>query len=127
MWTGMLSERGGGSWPAEWDIPWGVAPLPRDNRSATLTMVEAFYISSQTPHPDACWQWVSFLSQQIPHRHAPARRSLAESAAYEQQVGDAVASVVRASMEGALILSPRLAEFEDALAILGMAVDTIAN
>ena len=127
LWAGMLSERGGASGPAEWKIPWGVVPLPRDSQSATMTMVDGHFISSHTSHPDACWKWVSFLSQQTPHRHAPARRSVAESAEYEQRVGDTVASTVRASMEGALMLSPRLAEFEDALASLGRAVDAIIN
>jgi ABC-type glycerol-3-phosphate transport system substrate-binding protein len=127
MWTGMLSERGGRLWPAEWDMRWGMVSLPRDERAATLTVVEGYFISSQAPHPDACWQWVAFLSQQVPGRQAPARRSLAESTAYEQRVGGDVAAVARASMDDALLLSPELAEFEQALGVFNRAVEAIID
>lgn len=46
------------------------------------------YISAQTNHRDACWQWLSFLSRsqlQINKNAFPARRSVAESAAFVQQ------------------------------------------
>ena len=129
LWTGMLSERGGRGqlWPAEWNMRWGVAPLPRDEQPATLTMVEGIFISSQTQHADACWQWIAFLSKQNPSRLTPARKSLAESTTYEQRVGGDVAAVARASMENALLLSPRLAEFEQALMVFGQAFDAIIN
>ena len=127
LWTGMLSDRGGRFWPAEWNMRWGIVPLPRDEQPATLTMVEGIFISSQTPHPDACWQWVAFLSKQIPNRQTPARKSLAESTTYEQLVGGDVAAVARASMENTLLLSPKLAEFEQALGIFGQALDAIIN
>ena len=85
---------------------WGMAPLPRDAQSATVASVEGTFISAQTPHPDACWQWVVFLSRQSPDRLIPARRSLVESAAYERRVGDDTAAVVRESVEGELLLFP---------------------
>lgn len=127
MWTGMLSERGGRLWPTEWDMHWGMVPLPTDRHSATLTMVEGYFISSQTLHPDACWEWIAFLSGQIPARQAPARRALAESAEYEQTVSTQVAAVVRSSMENALMLSPKLAEFEEALGLFSQAFESILN
>jgi ABC-type glycerol-3-phosphate transport system substrate-binding protein len=125
VWTGMLSERGGRTWPTEWDMRWGVVPLPRERQSATLTLVEGYFISSQAQNPDACWEWLSFLSKQIPARQAPARRSLAESEEYEQQVGTEIATVVRASMENTLMLSPKLVEFEEALELFSRAFDAI--
>jgi len=130
MWTGGLSERGGGrqvstTWPGEWKMRWGFVPLPRDAQSATLMFVEGYSISSQARYPDACWQWISFLSEQTPYRLMPARKSLAESATYEQQVGSDVAAVARASVESAVLLSPRLIEFGGAWGIFWRALDAI--
>jgi ABC-type glycerol-3-phosphate transport system substrate-binding protein len=127
MWTGMLTERGGQTWPTEWDMRWGVAPLPRDQQPMTLTLVEGYFISAQTQHPDACWKWISFLSKQMPQRQAPVRRSLAESAEYEEQVGEEIAAVVRASMDNALLLSPDLANYEDALDTFTQAFATVMD
>ena len=42
-------------------------------------MVEGYAISSQTEHHDACWEWIAWLSEQVPYRQMPARRSLAAS------------------------------------------------
>lgn len=132
MWSGWLSERGGGegveaTWPAEWKMRWGVVPLPRDAQPATLAFVGGYFISSDTQHPDACWQWISFLSEQMPTDAVPVRKSLAESDAYEQQVGSNVATAARASMEDAVLFSPRLAEFGGAMQIFGMTLDAIIN
>lgn len=138
MWTGGLSERGGGrqvstTWPGEWKMRWGFVPLPHDAQSATLTFVEGYSISSQAQYPDACWQWISFLSEQMPSdaryplRLMPARKSLAESAAYEQRVGSDVAAVARASVESAVLLSPRLVEFGGVWGILWRALDAIIS
>jgi hypothetical protein len=55
----------------------------------------------------------------------PARNSLAESAAYEQRVGSNVAAVARASVESAVLLSPRLVEFGGVWGILWRALDAI--
>jgi ABC-type glycerol-3-phosphate transport system substrate-binding protein len=125
MWSGMLSERGGELWQIEWNMRWGVVPLPRDQQSATLTVVEGYFISSQSEHPEACWQWIAFLSEHTPTRQAPARQSLAESDEYEQQVGSEVAAVVRTSMEDALMLSPELVRFEHALGLFSQAFGTV--
>jgi hypothetical protein len=57
---------------------------------------------------------------------APVRRSLAESGAYEQLVGADVAAVTQASMDNALLLSPELVSFEDALGVLQRAFGEIA-
>lgn len=127
MWTGMLSGRGGQNPSNRWPMRWGMVPLPRDAQATTLTLVEGYFVSSRTQYPDACWKWISFLSKQMPARNAPARRSLAESTEYSRQAGSDVASVVRASMESALMLSPELAEFEEALNVFGQALQTIMS
>jgi ABC-type glycerol-3-phosphate transport system substrate-binding protein len=128
MWMGMLSERGGRTWPVEWFVNWGMAPLPHDEQSAADAWVEGYGISSQTAHPDACWQWILFLSEQMPDRLMPPRRSLAESTAYEQLVGQEVAVTTRASLEGALLVSPwTWAALGQAMNIFERAVDRIIN
>jgi len=138
MWIGWLSERGGGrrasdTWPGEWKMRWGMVPLPHDAQSATLTSIEGYFVSSQARHLNACWQWISFLSEQMPsdaqypRRLMPARKSLAESAAYEQQVGSDVAAVAQASVESAMVPSPRLVEFGGVWEIFWRALDEIVN
>jgi len=104
-----------------------MVPLPRDAQSATLTSIEGYFVSSQAQHPDACWQWISFLSEQTPYRLMPASKSLAESATYEQRVGSDVAAVAWASLESAMVPSPRLAEFGGAWGIFWRALDAIIS
>jgi ABC-type glycerol-3-phosphate transport system substrate-binding protein len=106
-------------------MQWGIAPLPRDARSTTMTLVQGYFISAQSRYPDACWEWISFLSGKIPNHLTPARRTLAESADYEQQVGESVAQVARASMQDAILLSPELVEYEQALEVFGAAYQAV--
>jgi multiple sugar transport system substrate-binding protein len=127
MWSGMLSERGGQLWQIEWNMRWGAVSLPRDKESATMTIVEGYFVSSKSQHPEACWQWIAFMSEHTPSRQAPTRRSLAESANYEQQVGSEVAAVVRTSMQDALMLSPELVRFEQALGLFEQAFQTVLD
>ncbi len=106
---------------------WGIAPLSRDQNAATLAITDAYFVSSGTAHPDECWQWVAFLSEQLPARQIPPRRSLAESDAYVAQVGDEVAAVARASLESAMLFSPRVFEFENEIELLGEALYAAVN
>lgn len=127
MWMGFFSGR---MQPADHEAlgkRWGTASLPRDAVSFTVGIVEGYFISDQAQHPDACWQWISFLSRQMPGRFIPTRRSVAESVAYERRAGDETAAVARASIESAGLLSPRVAAVEGASAILEQAVDEIVN
>lgn len=134
MWNGSFSERGGMTWPVEWFMNWGMAPLPQDAQFITQADVEGYAIHAQTPHPDACWKWIVFLSQpalsnvQQPHRLMPARRSVAESAAYGQLVGVDVAAVLRTSMENAVMIDlVAFARFEDAMDIFGEAIGAVVD
>jgi multiple sugar transport system substrate-binding protein len=131
MWAGSLSERSGGSrlrWlSAEWAFNWGMVPLPSDAQSAAGAHAEGYAISSTTSNPDACWQWITFLSEQMGDRMMPARKSLAESTAYEQQIGEEITSVARASMENALPISPAMLGFRNAGEIFSKAVDKIID
>jgi multiple sugar transport system substrate-binding protein len=105
MWIDSLDDRGGLTWPgAEWFMNWQMVSLPRDAQAMTYLWVEGYAISAQTAHPQACWQWIDFLSRQMTYRLMPARKSLAESSAYEARVGENVAAVARASMENAIFI-----------------------
>lgn len=122
MWIGEYSDRGGVGRRGEWSINWGMAPLPRDAQSLTQGTVEGYAIYAQTEHPDACWQWITFLGQQMspdgehPHRLIPARRSVAESKVYEQLVGEEVAATAQVSTEGLVLINFAVfAEFGDAM------------
>jgi ABC-type glycerol-3-phosphate transport system substrate-binding protein len=134
MWNGMFSERGGVTWPVEWFVNWGIAPLPQDVGFITQADVEGYAIRAQTPYPDACWKWIVSLSQQTlanvrqPHRLMPARRSVAESTAYGQLVGVDIAAVLRTSMENAVMINQvAFAEFEDAMDVFGEAVGAVVD
>jgi multiple sugar transport system substrate-binding protein len=115
MWVESLSERGGQDWRRNWDMEWGVVSLPRDLQSITLIGAEGYFISSHTRQREACWRWVSFLSKQPPSRVAPARKSILESGAYEQEVGKEVAAAARDSLGNAVMISPRLATFGEVI------------
>jgi multiple sugar transport system substrate-binding protein len=127
MWSGMLSERGGKLWSQEWRFDWGMVPLPRDRRAATVAMVNGYFVSKDSDRPDACWEWISFLSKQTPERQAPARRSLLESTEYEQQVGTEALAVIEASVDGSLMLSPRVAAFERELGAFALAYQAMVS
>jgi multiple sugar transport system substrate-binding protein len=115
MWMGVLSERGGMTWPMKWKMAWKMVPLPSGQQSATIAEAEGVAITSSTEHPDACWAWIAWLSEQVPHRTMPARPSLAESSAYEKKVGAEVAQVARAAIEHAQVANQEaLLPFEGA-------------
>jgi multiple sugar transport system substrate-binding protein len=128
MWILPFSERGGSYWPSEWMMNWSMVPLPQGSRSTTFPYGEGYGISSRTQHPDACWQWILFLTKQMPYRLIPARKSMLESAEYEQLVGSDFAAVARASMDSADLTrtAPEVSEeFESASDLFVEAVDSI--
>lgn len=128
MWMDWFSERGGTNWDREWPMKWGMAPLPRDAQAATLLISEAYVISADAEHPEACWQWIDFLSHQTPPQLAPARRSVAESAEFERLAGADSAATVRASMEHVMLLTPQVLERYTTLGpILEQAMDEIVS
>lgn len=108
MWPGRFSAR---LFPArQAKLNWGVTVLPHGERPATLADVQGVAISAQTQHPQEAWEWVDFLSHQVPGRLAPARRSVAASPAFERQAGADAAAVVRAALENALVVPQEPAE-----------------
>ncbi len=130
MFASFLSQRGGRGWPTEWPMRWGMAPLPRDMRSATVAMVEGYFISAQAQHPEVCWQWIMFLNQQTATRLVPPRRSLVESAEYESAVGKDAAAVIRAAVgSDVLLLEPTSMpqQAQQAFGILQQALSAAIN
>jgi ABC-type glycerol-3-phosphate transport system substrate-binding protein len=85
-----------------------------------------YAISSDTAHPEACWEWIAFMQDQtrVPFDMIPARKSLAESDEYREQVGSDVVDTAQASLEDALQLSPALFEFID-FSVYGRAINSI--
>jgi multiple sugar transport system substrate-binding protein len=106
MWADSLSNRGGRLDREGWDVDWGIVPLPKGAHSATFAYLGGYVISEQAPSPDACWQWIAYLTRQIPRYGVPVRKSLIASEAFENEVGADVAAVARTSVEHALLFSP---------------------
>jgi ABC-type glycerol-3-phosphate transport system substrate-binding protein len=130
MYLGFYSDRGGESWgpQARWQMNWGMVPLPRNERASTLGLLMAYAASADTRHPEACWEWMTYLSEQIPPFVLPARRSLAQSAEYTDQVGAEIAAVARASIEDALILPDvQVADLGEQTESFGEALTEIMN
>jgi len=80
----------------------GVVPLPLGQHDiSSYVSVKGYFVSAQSEFPQACWQWLTFLTGQAEAvQGLPARRSVAESAAYRQQVGDGRAAAYLAGMTG---------------------------
>ncbi|RPI58341.1 MAG: extracellular solute-binding protein, partial [Chloroflexi bacterium] len=80
----------------------GVAPLPAGPNSAQgsgFQSVDGYFISAQSDARQACWTWISFLTQHVTSTSGlPARRSVAESAEYRQLVGEERAEATLASV-----------------------------
>jgi ABC-type glycerol-3-phosphate transport system substrate-binding protein len=73
------------------EFRFGVAPLPAGAVSFPATL-RALYISANAADPDACWQWIAFLSAQPQAvRLLPVRRDVAASDAWRERVGQETA------------------------------------
>ena len=108
-------------------VNWGMVPLPRDTQSFTQASINGYAISSRTLDPDACWEWVSFLSRETPAGPIPVRKSVLESETYEQRVGGEAVAVAIASLEDAEIISywTLFTGFRSEMGVLERAVEQI--
>jgi multiple sugar transport system substrate-binding protein len=123
-----FSSQGGARWGEwQWEMQWGMAPLPRDQVEATLAVCGGYALSATSPHPEASWTWLSFLSEQIPLYGVPARKSLAESEAFAEHVGAEAASVGRHAVQHAWAPYYARSEAAEALENFGTAVDYVVN
>jgi ABC-type glycerol-3-phosphate transport system substrate-binding protein len=82
-----------------------MVPLPRDAQAFTQASISGYAISAHALAPDACWEWIAFLTSQTSAGAIPVRRSVLESEAYEQRVGGEAVDVAIASLENAEIIS----------------------
>ncbi len=68
-------------------------PLPAEGGAAVPAAMDGYFISAQTQHPQAAWQWINFLTHQAPVQRTagsvsgqmldlPARRSVADRLLY---------------------------------------------
>ena len=82
----------------------GVVPLPAGPNSAKgsgFQSVDGYFISAQTQAREACWEWITFLTEQPTVASGlPARQSVAESAEYRQQAGAERADAYLSSVSG---------------------------
>jgi ABC-type glycerol-3-phosphate transport system substrate-binding protein len=82
----MIGGQEGGS-----TLNTGVAPLPTGFNSANgsgFQGVTGYFISAQSTKRQACWTWISYLTQQSTVVSGlPARKSVAQSDEYRQRVG----------------------------------------
>jgi multiple sugar transport system substrate-binding protein len=122
MWMGTYSDHGGRGWGIDWPMKWGIAPWPRDEQSLAIGYVRGYFINATSQHPDACWDWITFLSQQPSAGLVPARKSVAESNAFREQMGRELAATVLASMRNIVLISPDLAQEGDAVELFDQAV-----
>jgi multiple sugar transport system substrate-binding protein len=86
--TGMWIDALGSSSPDEGSY---MLALPQGNaRGRFPANVSALYLSAHASHPDAAWQWMSYLTRQLPPAgRLPVRRSVFSSSAYRESQDEA--------------------------------------
>jgi multiple sugar transport system substrate-binding protein len=92
MWTDGGGGPGGGfRGMGATELNTGVMPLPagpNSEQGSGFQSVDGYFISAQTQAREACWEWITFLTEQPTVASGlPARQSVAESAEYRQQAG----------------------------------------
>jgi multiple sugar transport system substrate-binding protein len=128
MWPGNFSDRGGVTWPVSWDnFSWGMVALPVDVSAATSGLGTGYAISARSQHPEAAWLWLKFLTEQIPQTLIPARRSLAESSEFRDQIGEEAADSVAKSIQNVTLISLDLFQFGNSLEYFSEAINVIMD
>lgn len=83
----------------------GYVPLPAapdGSRHGGYQAVSGYFISAAADAPQACWQWLTFLSTQPTlSTQLPARQETAQSAAYRQYVGPELTDAYLFTVENA--------------------------
>jgi ABC-type glycerol-3-phosphate transport system substrate-binding protein len=83
----------------------GIAPLPSGLDGVffgSYRTTSGYFISAQSQAAEICWDWLIFLSQQPDIAEGlPARRSVAESTAYQQAIGEERSAAYLATIERA--------------------------
>ena len=124
MWTDFTGLDRSSVWPMDAEV--GMAPLPVGVERVADFLYEGLFISVDTPHPEACWEWLKFVSGQVePVRGLPARRSLLDSLAFAGEVGDEAAETYRALLDYADLYRPATVEASNQIHWLYRAVADI--
>jgi ABC-type glycerol-3-phosphate transport system substrate-binding protein len=79
----------------------GAAPLPTGPGSSGsgYSTASGYFISADTENVQACWRWITFLTEQPSATQGlPARSSVAESNEYREQIGAERADAYLASV-----------------------------
>jgi len=100
MWTSTSSESAMALGRSGSNI--GVVPLPvAPGGTGSYLSARGYFISAQAENPQACWQWLTFLTGQPEAvQGLPVRRSVVQSEAYRQQMGEERAAAYLASVAG---------------------------
>lgn len=103
-WTLFIPDEGSNT---ETSLPpqWGVAPLPRNARSATLATVLGYGIPVTSRDPEASWLWIAFLTERVHDRMFPARKSVFASLTDSRDVRPDIILTAQAMMESDVIFS----------------------
>jgi ABC-type glycerol-3-phosphate transport system substrate-binding protein len=130
MWTALYRERGGviyGSSEMTWKVSWGAAPLPQETQAATFVTTFMLGISSQAEDADACWQWLMYLTKQLPpNLLLPARTSVRNGLHPDDASNQEALSAASAALQGTLLIdTDQKAAFTTALTAFWQAVDAI--
>ncbi len=124
MWTDFTGLDRSDVWPTDAQV--GMAPLPVGAAGVTEFLYEGLFIAADTPHPQACWEWLKFVSAQAePVRGLPARRSLLDSTAFAGQVGREAVATYRTLLDYADLRRPATLEASGQLRWLYQAVADI--
>jgi multiple sugar transport system substrate-binding protein len=103
----------------------GVAPFPGEAAGEGLTPVSvgAMVMSAGTSQPQAAWRWLDFAARQamapltLGMRYLPARRSVAESSGYWDELDQELATVLRYATDHSYVARPPVvySAFEEGL------------
>jgi hypothetical protein len=104
MMVGGVASRGGDLIP--WNFSWGAVPLPHDQTRASSLFVQGYFVMARSEHPQEAWALVRSLSKSESEATStvPARRAVAESAAFRQRVGTEVAEAALSTLESDTLL-----------------------
>ena len=94
-WVGLIQQK-----PIEHIA---VAVPPTSVAGSGVYVASQYYISAQTPHAEACWAWIHFLSTRLPPDGTlPPRYSLLRSEQFAEKVGQANQQVYLRAVESPL-------------------------
>jgi ABC-type glycerol-3-phosphate transport system substrate-binding protein len=123
MWTGLFLRS---QWWWQKDLGLGVVPYPVNHSQGTTTPISiwpAYTMSAGTVHPKESWLWLDFLSRQSldgSEGELPARRSVAETTKFWEDLDEELVPVYRFALEHSLfrdrnISKAMLTHFYDAV------------